>query len=403
MSPNLRLLLFLASSIVIESFSSSSSNGKNAPIPIVEHDSNTDINNNNPVHTLLLCRHGDSIWNGGQPGTQETFTGWTDVPLSQKGMKEASNTGKEVSSYSYGIDACFTSTLGRAKETAHHCLWAFSEQPYFTHPQKYVSDYRLNERHYGALQGYVKHEVENGLMGYDPELVKQWRRNWYAVPPLLEDDDLRRIQEVKKFRNFCGGADNVPRGESLEMVATNRIRPFLDDVLSPIMDEASIRKRQQQQQEQHYTNHHHSNHNNSNNILQGTEGGNNQGGTGLIIAHANSLRALIGVICQVEKDEVALQKLEAMKIQTGVPLIMKYQRTNDGSYQPCVISEIINGEGNGPGLTPDLPIWPLSCLPKRNSRIQDDLSFAKYSLGHQELDLKKRLFKKSSNIRIDVI
>ena len=56
--------------------------------------------NGSPMHTLLLCHHGDSIWNGGQLGTQETFTGWTDVPLSQKGIKEASNTGKEVSSYS---------------------------------------------------------------------------------------------------------------------------------------------------------------------------------------------------------------------------------------------------------------------------------------------------------------
>jgi len=61
---------------------------------------NTNQLNGSPVHTLLLCRHGDSIWNGGQLGTQETFTGWTDVPLSQKGIKEASNTGKEVSSYS---------------------------------------------------------------------------------------------------------------------------------------------------------------------------------------------------------------------------------------------------------------------------------------------------------------
>ena len=304
--------------------------------------------NSNPIHTLLLCRHGDSIWNGGQPGTKETFTGWTDVPLSQKGIKEASNTGKELSSYTYGIDACFTSILGRAKETAHHCLWAFAEQPVFTQPQKYASDYRLNERHYGALQGYVKHEVENGLLGYDSTLVKQWRRNWYAVPPLLEDHDPRRIEEVKKYGNFCGGADNVPRGESLEMVAKNRIRPFLEGVLHPTIDEAAtIRNRQNKQY-------------NDNSIQSNIF--NQQGGTGLVIAHANSLRALIGVICQVEKDELALKKLEAMKIQTGVPLVMKYQINEDGEYQACAIPDI-SAEDN---VIPDLPVWPLSCIPRKD-------------------------------------
>ena len=308
--------------------------------------------NSNPIHTLLLCRHGDSIWNGGQPGTKETFTGWTDVPLSQKGIQEASNTGAQVSSYSYGIDACFTSILNRAKETAHYCMWAFAEQPYFTHPQKYVSDYRLNERHYGSLQGYVKHEVENGLLGHDAGLVRQWRRNWYAIPPLLMEDDPRRIQEVKKYSNFCGGDENVPRGESLEMVANNRIRPFLDQVLNPILEEA-VEKRMQ----------------NVHNEYQDDFTYKNQGGTGLVIAHANSLRALIGVICQVEKDEIALKKLEAMKIQTGVPLVMKYRRTLDGQYQACSISDdyYLNDDNsiNKDGSTP-LPVWPLSCLPKKS-------------------------------------
>lgn len=107
-----------------------------------------------PVHTLLLCRHGDSIWNGGHPGCQETFTGWTDVPLSDKGLQEAKTTGEEVASYSYnqGIDACFTSILSRAKYTAHHVMWSFSNKPHLVQPRKYISDYRLNERHYGALQ-----------------------------------------------------------------------------------------------------------------------------------------------------------------------------------------------------------------------------------------------------------
>lgn len=334
--------------------------------------------NTNPIHTLLLCRHGDSIWNGGQPGTQETFTGWTDVPLSQKGIIEASRTGKELSSYSYGIDACFTSILGRAKVTAHHCMWAFSEQPYFTHPQKYVCDYRLNERHYGALQGYVKHEVENGLLGYGPDLVKQWRRNWYAVPPLLDDNDPRRIEEVRMYSNFCGGADNVPKGESLQMVANDRIKPFLNDVLNPIMEQAADRKGQ---------------------IVTGDSvtlsssndyGYKYQGGTGLVIAHANSLRALIGVICQVENDDIALKKLEAMKIQTGVPLVMKYRRSMNGEYEACNISGLDDLGSQQKMMKPDLPVWPLSCVPKKSL----------YSMNHSGSQ-SKSIDKK--RIRIDVI
>lgn len=360
------LLFFTAGfAAVVDSFTGSTSTGSNNNSNIKN---NNDINNTNPIHTLLLCRHGDSIWNGGQPGTQETFTGWTDVPLSQKGIREASNTGKELSSYySYGIDACFTSVLGRAKETAHHCMWAFSEQPDFTQPRKYVSDYRLNERHYGALQGYVKHQVENGLLGHDPELVKQWRRNWHVVPPLLDNDDPRRIEEIKKYSNVCGGADNVPRGESLEMVANNRIKPFLDEVLNPIMEEAAVRKRRQQiiidDNEI----------NNAPPMVSENSYENEQGGTSLVIAHANSLRALIGVICQVEKDEIALKKLEAMKIQTGVPLVLKYRRTNNGAYEACAMTGFINEEKeNQEKSKPDLPVWPLNCVPKQKYFYKND-------------------------------
>lgn len=357
---HIHLKLLLTSSLIVGSLGYSTSKNNN----------NKNINYS-PIHTLLLCRHGDSIWNGGQPGTPETFTGWTDVPLSQKGIREASNTGKEVSSYSYGIDACFTSMLTRAKETAHRCMWAFSEQHHVTHPRQYVSDYRLNERHYGALQGYVKHEVENGLVkirgyddAFDPELVKQWRRNWHAIPPLLEDNDPRRIEEIRKYGYLCDGAENVPRGESLEMVANNRIRPFLDEILNPIMEEAAIRKKQEIIDNTGTDNTSSSSPSliaSDNDIIQGKE----TGGTGLVIAHANSLRALIGVICQVEKDESALRKLEAMKIQTGVPLVMKYQKSKDGDYQACDITSLNDEEQNQKILKPDLPVWPLSSIPKK--------------------------------------
>eukprot|EP00978_Attheya_sp_CCMP212_P028636 scaffold99473_cov57-Attheya_sp.AAC.4 len=129
------------------------------------HDHGNSENNAN-TFTLLLVRHGNSVWNGGQPGTQETFTGWTDVALSDVGVEEAKAMGTQVASLyppkRGTIDACFTSVLGRATMTAHYCLWGFAEQDWRTEPRQYVSDYRLNERHYGALQGLVKDHIENG-------------------------------------------------------------------------------------------------------------------------------------------------------------------------------------------------------------------------------------------------
>jgi 2,3-bisphosphoglycerate-dependent phosphoglycerate mutase len=339
------------------------------------------------VHTLLLCRHGDSIWNGGEPGCRETFTGWTDVPLSQKGIREAANTGRQLSQYyTSGIDACFTSTLQRAQLTAHYCIWAFSDQPSHVSPRKYIQDYRLNERHYGALQGLVKEDVERGLYGHDPEQVQRWRRSWYEVPPLLSEDeengDPRRLQEVKKFATVCGGAENVPRGESLAQVAHHRIKPFLDQVLCPILDQATESRRQQQQQEQQpeqqrvqIVNIH----------VDADDGRSNSdittivGGTGLIVAHANSLRALIGVLCDIENGPPeALKQLEKMRLPTGVPLVLKFYRqlqqcSDAGGDSRSYYYQVCDLEGR-PVLDQynrrDLPVFPLSCIPINSQQRQ---------------------------------
>jgi 2,3-bisphosphoglycerate-dependent phosphoglycerate mutase len=306
-----------------------------------------DDGHHGPVHTLLLCRHGDSIWNGGEPGTRETFTGWTDVPLSQKGIREAKTTGRQVSSYNFGIDACFTSNLQRAQLTAHYCLFAFAEQSPELGPKQYVMDYRLNERHYGALQGFVKADVEAGMYGHDAEMVQQWRRSWHTVPPLLEDDDPRRIQELRRFSSLCNGAENVPKGESLEQVAKHRIQPFLNDKLVPTLNQAAGYNKMDGQQQ--YRN-----------------------ATGLVVAHANSLRALIGVICEVQNDPMALKTLEAMKLPTGVPLVAKFRQRNDGSFQVCDMKgrpyDLYIGSGEA---TPDLPVWPLASLPLKPSSPSD--------------------------------
>jgi len=293
-----------------------------------------------PVHTLLLLRHGDSVWNGGEAGTDERFTGWTDVNLSSKGRSEAETAAEQIASYAYKIDALFVSTLKRAQDTARSCFMAKPNIPLL------ISDYRLNERHYGALQGYIKREVEEGKYGHDADLVEQWRRSWYAVPPPLSDDDPRRILELEQYAKLCGGAENVPRGESLQIVAKNRARPFLNDVISPQLDKISQTKDDR------------------------------AGATGLIVAHANSLRALIGVICDVEGNSSALRILESLKIPTGTPLILNFQRTPKGNYHVCEIPEadecvIDYLDGFGPPQVPPtdlghpcLPVWPLNkCTP----------------------------------------
>jgi bisphosphoglycerate-dependent phosphoglycerate mutase len=140
------------------------------------------------------------------------------------------------------------------------------------------------------------------------------------------------------FGHYCGGADNVPRGESLEMVARDRIRPFLDEVLTPTLDRAvDVRVNSQ------------------------SDDSPIEGGTGLVVAHANSLRALIGTICQVEKDPIKLKKVEQMKIQTGVPLVLRYQLSvvPDGTMKIRACGQELKGEELAEGL----PIYPLSIIP----------------------------------------
>lgn len=317
-----------------------------------------------PIHTLILTRHGDSLWNGKYPGCQETFTGWTDVDLSPIGEQEAIRTGQMLTHFTSGvnIDALFTSTLTRAKMTAHHCWWAYYdrlEQQYLTQkhyeyynqpnrrqnqksvkqqyqaPARFIIDHRLNERHYGTLQGLIKAEAELGVHGHSPADVYQWRRSWHAIPPQLHDDDPRRIEELRMYGNICG-EENVPKSESLAMVADKRIRPFLEDSLTPLLDSSYESK-----------------------LLGSNNDATLDGGTALIVAHANSLRALIGVICNVEQDAsgLALEKLESMKIPTASPLVIRFRKTlTRGCYFP--VDSALEKEPRN-----EIPVYPLSSLP----------------------------------------
>lgn len=260
-----------------------------------------------PVHTLLLCRHGDSVWNGGQPGCEERFTGWTDVELSEIGQLEAVQAASQLAAYFYQIDIVFTSMLKRSLDTADACIDQLNNQQT---PPPVCVDYRLAERHYGGLQTYVKKDVEDGRHGHDREMVEKWRRSWHVAPPFLDDNDERRIRELSLYSDICGGSQNVPRGESLEMVAKNRVRPLLDEVITPTLNMFAHRKSEtsKRRPEQEPT-------------------------AGLVVAHANSLRALIGVLCEVEDDPIAVGILESLRIPTGVPLVIHFQQLPNGRYR----------------------------------------------------------------------
>ena len=189
------------------------------------------------------------------------------------------------------------------------------------------------------------------LYGHDPEMVQKWRRSWDIVPPLLEDDDPRRLYELERFTSLCDGQENVPRGESLEEVAESRIRPFLNDKLVPILNRAAKNDNNLQQQQSQ------------------------RNSTGLVVAHANSLRALIGVICEVQNDPVALRTLEALRLPTGVPLVAKFRQRNDGSFHVCDLEgrpyDLYIGSGEA---TPDLPVLPLASLPLKPSTFSSSSS-----------------------------
>ena len=149
---------------------------------------------------LVLLRHGESTWN-----RENRFTGWTDVELTDAGAQEARDAGLVLRENGYGFDLAFTSLLRRAIRTlwlvqeAMDCLWL-----------PVVKDWRLNERHYGALQGLNKAEM---AAQYGQEQVHQWRRGYAVRPPLLDPSDSRHPRLDERYRRLP--AEQLPAGESL--------------------------------------------------------------------------------------------------------------------------------------------------------------------------------------------
>ncbi len=204
---------------------------------------------------LIIIRHGQSVWN-----QENRFTGWEDIKLSENGKKEAKLAA--VALADFNLDIAFTSYLCRAADTLRIVL----EEKGLTEIIPVYSDWRLNERHYGALQGYNKSEAAEK---YGAEQVHSWRRGYEDVPPESED-----ISEIKADKRYDGVP--IPRSESLKTVR-KRVVACFDERIAP--------------------------------LLQADK-------TVLIAAHGNSLRSLC-----MHLEDMSAEEIINRNIPTGTPII----------------------------------------------------------------------------------
>ncbi len=214
---------------------------------------------------LILCRHGQSIWN-----LQNLFTGWTDVDLTELGCEEATSAGREVRNLDFTVDIAYTSVLKRAIRT----LWLMlDEMDRMWIPV--VRDWRLNERHYGSLQGLDKAET-SAQYGADQVLV--WRRSYDTPPPALDAGDPRHPRHDPRY----AGIANLPATESLA-TTLDRVMPCWQERLAPDL---------------------------------------RAGRNVLVAAHGNSLRALVKML-----DSISDEDIVGFNIPTGVPIVYELDRS----------------------------------------------------------------------------
>jgi 2,3-bisphosphoglycerate-dependent phosphoglycerate mutase len=213
------------------------------------------------MHKLVLLRHGESVWN-----RENRFTGWTDVDLSEKGRIEARDAGRLMGAEKYEFDVAYTSVLKRAIRT----LWAALDELDMMWIPVHRS-WRLNERHYGALQGLNKAET---AAQHSEAQVKIWRRSYDIPPPPLTANDPRHPSRDRRYAEIP--SDQLPLTESLKDTVA-RFLPYWHTAIAP-----DIRA----------------------------------GKRVLIAAHGNSLRALVKFL-----DNVSDQDIVELNIPTGVPLV----------------------------------------------------------------------------------
>ena len=213
------------------------------------------------MHKLVLIRHGESTWN-----LENRFTGWTDVPLTDTGVAQARQAGRLLKEAGYEFDSAHTSVLKRAIWTLWHCLEAMDRTWL-----PVVNDWRLNERHYGALQGLNKAET---AQQYGDEQVLVWRRSYDTPPPVLQASDPRCERDDPRYAALLPG--QVPLTECLKDTVA-RVLPYWHESVAPAV----------------------------------------KAGQRLVIAaHGNSIRALVKYLDGIGDDDIV-----GVNIPNGIPLV----------------------------------------------------------------------------------
>ena len=220
--------------------------------------------------TLVLLRHGESVWNA-----KDLFTGWTDVDLTAKGLAEAHTAGSALAAEGLTFDQAYTSVLKRAIKTlnetleAMDLLWLPVEK-----------SWRLNERHYGALQGLNKAETASRC---GEDVVAAWRRSWDTPPPRMSPAQMQILSQDRRYAGVAAAA--LPFSESLKDTV-DRIMPFWTETIAPAL---------------------------------------RRGQRTLLVAHGNSLRGLVKVLSGISDQDIC-----TFHIPTGNPLVY----TLDDALQP---------------------------------------------------------------------
>lgn len=215
---------------------------------------------------LVLLRHGESVWN-----KENKFTGWSDVKLSNKGVQEAHDAGKLLKKFNFQFDLVFTSFLKRAIDTTNIVLDELNQSPLI------IKSWRLNERHYGSLQGLNKAKTAK-VEGEDK--VQEWRRSFEGRPPALEYTDKRHPKNDALYVQVDDKL--LPSTESLKD-CMERVIPFFDEMIVPALEEGKI---------------------------------------ALVSAHGNSLRAL-----RKHLEHIADQDIPKLEIPTGKPFVIEFDDT----------------------------------------------------------------------------
>ncbi len=213
------------------------------------------------MYQLVLIRHGESTWN-----LENRFTGWADVPLTDTGVTQAKQAGELLREGGFDFDIAYTSVLKRAVWTLWHCLEAMDRAWL-----PVINDWRLNERHYGALQGLNKAETARQ---YGDEQVLAWRRSYDTPPPALQRDDPRSARSDRRYAALSD--DQLPLSECLKDTV-ERVLPFWHEVLAP-----AIRS----------------------------------GNRVVVAAHGNSMRALVKYLDNISDDDIV-----GLNIPNGIPLV----------------------------------------------------------------------------------